>query len=55
MGCKGCKKNKNLIDKVTKGQKSLFGIVGALFIMIPWIMGINQIIKIIISFISSLF
>ena len=57
MGCKSCKDKKNIISKMDDGNnrsKFIFTLIGLTILVVPWIMGANQLFYLIKNFIISL-
>lgn len=56
MGCKNCKDKKNIISKIDDSNrgKFIFTLIGLTILVVPWIMGANQLFYLIKDFIISL-
>tara|TARA_R110002020_G_scaffold5467_3_gene22756 strand:- start:299 stop:466 length:168 start_codon:yes stop_codon:yes gene_type:complete len=55
MGCKNCKNKKSVINNTSDNTKVIIIILGVVFLIGPWVMGVNQLFYIIKDFILSLF
>jgi|TARA_R100000315_G_C5232720_1_gene143747 hypothetical protein len=55
MGCKNCKNKKSIINNTSDNSKIVFVTLGAIFILVPWVMGVEKLFYMVKDFILSLF